>query len=135
MNPALDAVPERSGLYIVSVDCDDAAIDRDPRRTNPLRVSRRNCKFGRAKNLRARYRNYLDVFEGYAVTFKVIALLDDIGRAESACVRRLKPFRMRGPSGRPHEWLGGISPFEVEKLVGAELLDGGFVSVFEPLRR
>jgi len=128
----LTNVPARSGLYIVWVDCDDAPIDNDPRRKDPLRISRINCKFGRAKNLRARYRNYLDVFDKHSVTFKVIAILEDINAAETICVRRLAEFRMRGRSGRRHEWLANVSPSQVEEIVREALVAGGFVPAFEP---
>jgi hypothetical protein len=132
MNTDLSAVPAKPGLYVVSVDCDDAPIDTDPRRPNCLRISRRNCKFGRAKNLRARYKNYLGVFEGYPVTFKVIAVLSDINGAESACMKRLADFRSLGTTGRRHEWLLGISPTEVEEIACDVLVEGGFVRTFEP---
>jgi hypothetical protein len=127
MSTLLSSVPAMPGLYVVSVDCDDAPIDRDPRRNNPLRIGRAHCKFGRARNLAVRRSNYVKVFAGHDVEFKVIAVLEDINRAEAACVARLRRFRMRGPSGRAHEWLIDISPAEVEKIVQRVLLDGGFV--------
>lgn len=68
-----------------------------------MRISRRNRKFGRAKNLRSRYKNYLDVFDEHAVTFKVIAFLDNFVAVESVCLKRLNRFRIRGASGRRHE--------------------------------
>jgi hypothetical protein len=119
MSTDLGRIPEVSGLYVVCVDGDDLPIDRDPRRiATCLRIGRENCKFGRAKNLRRRCSNYLKVFAGCKVTFKVIATLADISSAERACARSLAAYRMRKPeTGRLHEWLESTSPAEVERIV------------------
>jgi hypothetical protein len=115
-NPA--DVPTSSGLYVVRVDTDDMRIDLDPRReATCLRVGRAHCKFGRARNLRARCGNYLKTFAGAEVTFKVLALVDDYKGAEARCNAALMQYRSRGPSGRLHEWLSGITPEGVAAIV------------------
>ena len=117
------------GLYVVCVDGNDLPIDRDPRRKECLRIGRLNCKFGRAKNLRKRCRDYLKVFAGNIVTFKVIAILDDIDAAEAACIRSLSNYRVRKLRGRPHEWLEGITPAEVESIVRDTLNSSSFARI------
>jgi hypothetical protein len=52
--------------------------------------------------------------------------LDDINAAEGTCSAKLKPWRVRGRTGRLNEWLSGISPNEVEKIVIATLKEFRF---------
>jgi len=60
------------------------------------------------------------------VTFRVIALLDEINAAETACAAKLKSWRMRGRAGRLNEWLSGISPDEVQRVVVGTLTTSEF---------
>ena len=123
-------VPTLPGLYIVTVDCEEliSVNANDSRIAHKcITINRDNCKFGRAKNLRARCRNYQKTFHPHQVTFKVVALLDAINVAESACARRLSAWRLRGRTGRPNEWLAGISAEQVEALVLETLTGGGFL--------
>lgn len=115
-------IPTVSGLYVVCVNGDDLRIDLDPRRdATCLRIGRAHCKFGRARNLRARCRNYLKTFAGADVTFRVLALVDDYKVSEARCNTALMQYRARGPSGRRHEWLLGITPDGVAKVVAQTL--------------
>src|SRR5690349_18523021 len=88
-NPmAVPVLPVLPGLYIVTVDCDEliSVNAHNPHiAAKCISVNRHHCKFGRAKNLRARYRNYLKTFAPHWVAFRVVALLDDINAAETAC--------------------------------------------------
>jgi hypothetical protein len=113
-------IPALPGLYIVTVDCDEPiSVNAHDSRIAHLciAINRDNCKFGRARNLRSRYRNYLKTFAPHSVTFRVVALLDDVNAAESACAAKLKPWRVRGRTGRLNEWLLGISPEDVHHIV------------------
>lgn len=121
MNSAnLIGIPPVPGLYIVTVDCDELiSVNASDLRIADkcITIDRRNCKFGRAKNLRARCRSYQKTFSPHPVTFRVVALLDEINAAESACATVLRPWRVRGRTGRLNEWLSGIAPTDVETIV------------------
>lgn len=130
MHPAnLIIIPALSGLYIVTVDCDQPiSVNASDLRIADrcITINRENRKFGRAKNLRARFRSYQKTFHPHQVNFKVVALLEAINAAETACARRLSTWRVRGRTGRPNEWLAGISVEQVEALVLETLIAQGF---------
>jgi hypothetical protein len=116
---SLGQIPAFPGLYIVTVDCDEPiSVNASDQRIADrcIAITRANCKFGRAKNLLARYRSYQKTFAPHQVIFRVVALLEDINAAEAACVSKLKPWRMRGRTGRLNEWLSTIDPSEVERM-------------------
>jgi hypothetical protein len=122
-------IPALPGLYIVTVDCDEPiSVNAGDLRIADrcITIKRHNCKFGRAKNLRTRFRNYRKTFAPHNVIFRVIALLDDVTAAEAACAAKLKSWRMRGRTGRLNEWLSGISPDEAGRIVVATLSTSGF---------
>ena len=125
----LDHIPSAPGLYIVTVGCDVpiSVNARDARIADHcITITRQNCKFGRAKNLRVRYHSYQKTFTPHQVTFRVVALLDEINAAEAACGRDLTPWRVRGRTGRLNEWLFGVEPDEVQAIVIAALKRGKF---------
>lgn len=120
---------EQSGLYIVTLN-NIAPISvnaNDPRIAEKcIRVNCANCKFGKAKNLGARARNYEKVFGLENVNFFPIATLEDIVPAERAILAQLSQWRVRGKTGRLNEWLAGIKPHEVEHIVFTTLHNLGF---------
>jgi hypothetical protein len=116
----IEHVPALPGLYIVTVDCEEPiSVNASDLRIADkcIAITRANCKFGLARNLRGRCRSYLKTFHPHPVTFRVIALLDEINDAEAACAAKLKPWRVRGRTGRLNELLSTISPGEVEQIV------------------
>lgn len=110
----------KSGLYIVTLTNKHpiSVNANDPRlAAKCIMVNRENCKFGKAKNLDTRKKNYEKVFGSEHVVFRPLALLMEIKAAEKAVLRNLDPFRMRGLTGRKNEWLERINPAEVIEIV------------------
>lgn len=117
-----------TGLYIVTLN-NEAPISVN---ANDLRiahrcisVSRGHCKFGKAKSLVRRRRNYVAVFGAENVNFRVIAITEDIGAAERCVLQALAGWRIRGRTGRTNEWLAGIAAAEVESIALAALCASG----------
>jgi hypothetical protein len=109
-----------SGLYIVTLNNETpiSVNAQDPRVADrAIRVTRANCKFGKAKVLVGRKKNYDKTFGEENVNFFPIVAMEDIEVAERAILKQLLPWRVRGSTNRPNEWLHGISPWEVEVLV------------------
>lgn len=116
------------GLYIVTLNnIEPISVNaNDPRiAAKCITVNRENCKFGKAKNLAVRSRNYEKVFGIQNVNFFPIVLLEDIALAERAVLSRLTKWRIRGNSGRMNEWLAGISPQALEQIVLSTIADTG----------
>lgn len=117
-----------AGLYIVTLD-NEAPISvnaHDPRIADRcIGVSRLNCKLGKAADLLRRRANYIRTFGAHNVNFRPIALTDDIGRAERLVLGALRPWRIRGRTGRRNEWLEGIASAEAERLALRALDEGG----------
>lgn len=118
----------QSGLYIVmlrneepiSVNRGDARIEH-----RCIRVARGNCKFGKATDFARRRVGYERVFGADNVVFVPLFALEDIARGERTVLAELAPWRLRGRSGRRHEWLGGIAPTEVERIARCALERAG----------
>ena len=109
-----------SGIYIVTLNNSEpiSVNANDPRTVDKaIKVTKANCKFGKAKNLKAREKNYYKVFGEHNVHFKPVALIEDIALAEKAVLARLDGYRMRGKTGRKNEWLEGIDTKEVLAIV------------------
>jgi hypothetical protein len=119
---------DNSGLYIVALSNQEpvSVNAHDPRIAHrAIKVNREHCKFGKARNLRLRERNYLKCFGAEFVDFRPIALLEDIERAERLVLAQLSGWRVRGTTGRRNEWLHGISPVEVERIAISTLTRSG----------
>lgn len=117
-----------AGLYIVSLNnSEEISVNaNDPRMANRcIKVTRAYCKFGKARNLSARRRNYEKVFGAQNVNFRAIVEMDDISDAERLILGELRAWRVRGRTGRLNEWLLGITPAEVESIVFATLNAAG----------
>ncbi len=108
-----------SGIYIVtlnnsepiSVNAQDCRIAH-----KAIKVTKPNCKFGKAKSLKVREKNYFKVFGEHNVKFMPVALIEDISQAEKVILARLDPYRIRGRTGRKNEWLEGISHLDVLRI-------------------
>lgn len=109
----------KSGLYIVtlnnevpiSVNAQDSRIA-----DKTIKVTKANCKFGKARNLESREKNYHKTFGKDNVKFIPIAKLAEIQKLEKTILGALDNYRIRGRSGRKNEWLQGIKPEEVLKI-------------------
>jgi hypothetical protein len=121
LTPSLHRGP---GVYVVtltnthpiSVNADRPAIaDRC------IKVTRENCKFGKARDLHVRRGNYIKTFGVENVRFHSLAAVDNPELVEAIVGTTLWQYRIRGTSGRPNEWLAGISPSDVEAAVFAAL--------------
>ncbi|HET7921475.1 MAG TPA: GIY-YIG nuclease family protein, partial [Gammaproteobacteria bacterium] len=119
---------KQAGLYIVTLNnaVPISVNANDPRIASKcITVTSANCKFGKAKNLATRSKNYESVFGPENVNFFPIVTLENIAAAERAVLDRLSQWRVRGNSGRKNEWLVGISSFEVEHIVLETLTKAG----------
>ena len=118
----------QAGLYIVTLNnlVPISVNANDPRIASKcITVTSANCKFGKARNLSVRARNYEKVFGAENVNFFPLVALDEVASAERAVLSRLSQWRIRGNSGRKNEWLAGISPHEVECIVISTLSESG----------
>lgn len=107
------------GLYLVTLTNEHpiSVNANDPRIADrAIKVTRENCKFGKARNLAGRRGNYEKTFGSEYVTFLPIATLSDIDSAEKAILQRLDAYRIRGRTGRRNEWLAGIPPERVIEI-------------------
>lgn len=116
----------RSGLYIVTLNnYHPISVNaNDPRIADKaIKVTRANCKFGKARELDVRRKNYEKTFGSEHVQFTPLAVLQDIAVAEKAIFGKLDPYRIRGRTGRKNEWLEGIAPTDVIIIVRETLAE------------
>lgn len=109
------ASTEDSGIYIALLSTQQLMpVTRDVRYVDTCaKVNNKNVKVGKAKSFRVREKNYWKDFDEKNIEFIPIAQLDDIARAETAILKRLKHYRVLSPKGSKMDWLTGISPNEV----------------------
>jgi len=117
-----------SGIYIVTLNNSEpiSVNAQDPRIAHKaIKVTKANCKFGKAKNLKGREKNYFKTFGEHNVNFIPVALVEDFAQAEKTVLARLDQYRIRGRTGRKNEWLEGIKSEDVLRIVldALELLD------------
>ncbi|HEV7372243.1 GIY-YIG nuclease family protein [Arenibaculum sp.] len=101
-------VPSTPGLYIVTLkNKQRISVNRNDRRIAHLciTVNPENCKFGHAKDLARRYRDYCSVFRERNVVFHPIATLLNPRAIERAVLDELRPYRKSGRARRLTEWL------------------------------
>ncbi len=117
-------LPPLPGVYVVellneepiSVNADRPAIaDRC------IKVTRANCKYGKATNLARRQREYHNVFGSQNVRFRFFSTTEHHALVEALVGQRLAAFRVPGVTGRLNEWLQGIAAHEVEEIVKSVL--------------
>lgn len=112
------------GLYVVTLTNEhpiSVNADRPAGAEGCIKVTRANCKFGKAENLSVRRRNYFKTFGEQFVCFHPLAALDNPASVEAQIGERLYAHRILGATGRPNEWLEGISPQRVEEIIFAVL--------------
>jgi len=113
-----------SGLYIVTLkNSEPISVNaNDPRRANSsIKVNEMNCKFGKAKCLYRRMKNYQKVFGEQNVNFEPIIFMTEIDEAEKLILNELSTFRVRGKTGKPNEWLVGIQKQMIIQIVHSTL--------------
>ena len=118
----------KSGLYVVALKNEEpiSVNAHDPRIADQcIKVSFLNCKIGKAASLAGRERNYWKTFGSENVIFTPIAYLQDFAAAERVVLAHLTKWRIRGLTGRKNEWLVGIEPAEVQRIVLAVLAESG----------
>jgi hypothetical protein len=109
-----------SGIYIVTLNNDEpiSVNENDPRIAHTaIKVTKANCKVGKAKSLKAREKNYFKVFGEANVNFWPIAYLENTAVAEKAILFSLDRYRIQGTTGRKNEWLEGIKSEHVVAIV------------------
>ena len=110
----------KSGLYIVTLNNEHpiSVNAQDPRVADKaIKVTKQNCKFGKAKVLEGRRKNYYKTFSEENVNYFPVVRMHDIDAAEKAILSRLDDYRLRGRTGRRNEWLEGIEPNQVLAVV------------------
>ena len=117
-----------SGIYIVTLNNDQPiSVNANDLRIahKTIKVTKKNCKIGKAKNLTGREMNYFRVFGEHNVNFSPVATMLEIDVAEKAILARLDKHRIRGRTGRKNEWLQDISSSELHAVVLSTLTDLG----------
>ncbi len=116
----MEHVPTSPGIYVVTLTNEhriSVNADRPKIAARCISVNRDNCKYGRAVNLARRKADYQKTFGSEYVVFKVVAVTSNFEAIESEAGNRLGAFRIRGLTGKPNEWLQGISVSEVERIL------------------
>lgn len=114
-----------SGLYIVSLNNNEPiSVNASDLRIAErcIKVNRNNCKFGRARNLATRKRNYEKTFGIENINFLPVANLVEIDIAEKVVLRQLSQWQVRGQTGRKNEWLQEITVEKVQSIAISTLL-------------
>lgn len=122
-----ERVMSKSGIYMATLknDVPIGVNAHDPRYADKcLLVSRGNVKVGKAKDFASRRKTYFKVFGEENIKFTPLVTLENIAEAERAVLRGLRNWQMRH-NRRLHEWLAGISPEEVERIVMEALANAG----------
>lgn len=110
----------KSGIYIVTLNNDQpiSVNANDPRIADKvIKVTKKNCKIGKAKDLADRRKNYFKVFGERNVNFRPVVKMLEIDAAEKAILAHLDQYRIRGITGRKNEWLQDIESSELLRIV------------------
>lgn len=121
-------LPPQPGVYVVEMLNDEAVsvnADRPGIADHCIRVNRANCKYGQAKNLARRERDYVRTFGRENFRFRFYAATDNYAAVEAELAVRLAAYRIPGQTGRLNEWLHGIAAEEVEAIVRSVLHELG----------
>ena len=119
---------EESGLYIVTLkNQEPISVNAQDKRIadKAIKVTSKNCKFGKARIFKRRKKDYEKVFGIENVTFHPIVAMLEIELAEREVLTKLDKFRVRGKTGRKNEWLQGISPEDVYSIALSTLCKMG----------
>lgn len=117
-----------SGLYVVALknEIPISVNAHDPRIADRcIKVSRLNCKVGKAASFPSRKLNYWKTFGAENVIFTPVAYVQDYAAAERVVLGALSRWRVCGSTGRKNEWLAGIDAVEVKRIVLSTLSASG----------
>ncbi len=117
-------LPPLPGVYVVELLNDEPIsvnADRPAIAHRCIKVTRANCKYGKATNLARRQREYYKTFGSQNVRFRFFTPTEHHALVEALVGQRLAAFRVPGMTGRPNEWLQGIDAQEVEQVVKSVL--------------
>ena len=115
---------DKSGLYIVTLNNEmPISVNANDKRIahRCIQVNKSNCKFGKAKCLHRRQKNYYKVFGEENTNYQPIVLLEEISLAEKLILKRLMDYRLRGQSGRLNEWLFNITKEQLILIIVSTL--------------
>ena len=129
-------LPPLPGVYVVEMLNEEPIsvnADRSQIADRRISVTRANCKYGKAKNLRRRQRDYEKTFGTENVRFRYYAVTPHYANIETMVGARLLHYRIPGSTGRLNEWLQGISSESVEALV-REILESVPTDYSTPLQ-
>ncbi len=118
----------QSGLYLVTLNnWEPISVNaQDPRIADKaIKVTRANCKFGKAKNLEGRKKNYFKTFGEHNVNFMPVVKLVEIEVVEKEILKRLEDYRIKGRTGRMNEWLQHIAPEKVIDIAVGAIRESG----------
>lgn len=93
------------GATLISVNDDDPA-----RRDHCIKVNNLNCKIVRAKDLKAGLQRFCRTFGAERVDFRVLSVHPSAYASKARLLNCFTAHRIRGDSGRLHDWLAGIAP-------------------------
>jgi len=119
-----------SGLYIVTLNNEiPISVNAHDKRIADkcIKVTKQNCKFGKANNFESRRKNYFKTFGEKNVNFIPIARIksDELPIIEQLILQNLDEYRMKGRTGRKNEWLENISYDSVKEIVMETLTSSG----------
>lgn len=118
----------QSGLYLVTLNnWEPISVNAQDLRVadKAIKVTRANCKFGKAKNLEGRKRNYFKTFGEHNVNFMPVVKLVEIDAVEKEILIRLKDYRIKGRTGLMNEWLQHIAPEQVIDIAVGAIRESG----------
>jgi len=118
----------QSGLYLVTLNnWEPISVNaQDPRIADKaIKVTRANCKFGKAKNLEGRKKNYFKTFGEHNVNFMPVVKLVEIEVVEKEILKRLENYRIKGRTGLMNEWLQHIAPEQVIDIAVGAIRESG----------
>ena len=121
------AAPSAPGIYVATLRSHELVpVTQDIRYVETCaRVNCSNVKVGKARDLSLRERDYWKDFGADNVSFVALAITQEIQAAETAVLRRLKPFRKRSPKGGMMDWLQDITVDEAVAVTHEALTNAG----------
>lgn len=109
-----------SGIYIVTLNSSHpVSVNVNDKRAaeQSIKVTKENCKIGKAVDLEKHKKNYFKTFGESNVNFEILATTLSINSIETSLLIALDEYRMIGPSGSKNEWLENISVNDAKVIV------------------
>ena len=118
----------KSGIYLVTLNNEHPiSVNAQDKRIadKVIKVTKENCKIGKAVDLARREKNYYRTFGEEYVNFNCLAILEEIAIVEKLIMARLDQYRIRGNSGKKNEWLTNISADEAKRTAIKAIEESG----------